>query len=154
MKFKTKWVYFVMSAVLLLGLVGLVGLFAGCANGNGPDDGTFTVRIVNAGVQNGEFFLLAVFVAGADPLGAGDEPIAVGGDFIAGGTAEGLAYDFATETMVVKFAGGDKYDVYGIVDLNFDEGPDTGEPYGTKLGVEVDGDMVVELDYATFVPIP
>ena len=55
---------------------------------------------------------------------------------------------------MVKFTGGDKYDVWGFIDLNLDDGPDTGVPYVSKLGVEVDGDMVVELDYATFVPWP
>jgi len=58
----------------------------------------------------------------------------VGSDTIAGGTAEDLAWDFDTGTTEVKFTGGDKYDVYGIVDLNGDTNPDTGDPYGTKLG--------------------
>ena len=73
---------------------------------------------------------------------------------LAGGTTEDLAWDFATGTTVVNFTGGDKYDVWGFIDLNSDDGPDTGEPYVSKLGVEVDGDMVVELDYATFVLWP
>ena len=89
MKSKTRWVYRLVLVVLVLGFVGLISLFTGCSKG--LEDGTITVRIVNAGAQNGQVFILAVFVAGADPIGVGDEPIALGGYVIAGGTAEDLA---------------------------------------------------------------
>jgi hypothetical protein len=157
MKTGSKWGRRLLLICIVGALLGSVGLLTSCKEepAAGPDNGTITVRLVNAGVEDGELFVFYVFAAGADP--AVDDPIGANGDFIGAGTpgtAEAVALDADTGTSQVSFTGGSKYDVYGIVDYNTDTLPTTGEPVGSKLDVEVDGNMLVELDYATFVPYP
>jgi len=137
------------GAVVAAGL--LAAVLTGCEQK--AADGTVTVVLTGAAAQDGEGFLFAVFAAGADIAVA--DPLGLGGPvIISGGTASGVALDVATGTQTVSFDGGDKYDVYVLVDLNGNFDMDPGEPVASRTGLEVDGDMTVTFDYATLTPAP
>jgi hypothetical protein len=153
MKTRTKWARLALLIGVAAGLIGAAGLLTGCKEEAAPPaDGTIAARVVNAGAVNGEVFMFVVFAAGADI--ATEDPIGINGDLIASGTAEEVAWDFDTYTAAFTFTGGSLYDVYGWIDLDTSGTPDSGEPYGSKLAVQVDGNMLVELDYGDFVAFP
>lgn len=132
-------------AVLSMGLVG-------CDEDNGADDGTITVALTGAAASNGDDFMFAVFAPGADI--DVDDPLGMGVELIALGVASGPAMDLDTGTVAVEFDGGDKYDVYVLIDEDGEMDIDTGELIGSQMGIEVDGDTTVTFAYASLVAAP
>lgn len=130
-------------AIPLLAVMTLFSL-AACDEGGG-EDGTITVVLVNAGAEDGEVVLFAVFTPGGEPGVV--EPLAFGGDVVSGGTAQDTVID---DNGAIRVFSAGTYDVFAIVDHDQDDQPTNGEPYGKTTGVEVDGDITVELDYNTF----
>jgi hypothetical protein len=153
---KSKWVYATMVVALS---IGLFGLLTGCPdNGVGAtaEDGTITLRVINAGAHNTAPVFCAIGAKGADLddpanwLGEGDEPI------ITLGVAETLFYEIA-DTSPVTFTGGESYDIGVLIDANKDDIYTSVLDYvlSSVRTVVVDGDMVVEVDYLTdFIPAP
>ena len=145
MKTKSNFFHSLFVATVIIGLVALV--FSGCPNSSASDE-TITVKLINAGDGNGKNFYFNVYNEG-ESNAAKDDPVAWGVDQILSATAEDVAED---DNGDVIFTGGEKYDIYALVDLD-DSGPEaatSGDMRGGPFTVEVDGNTTITLDYGEF----
>jgi len=113
------------------------------------EDGTITVRVTGAYDHNDAYFYYAVGATGADLsdpsnwLGvAPTDPI------IVGGTVECITVDVGTDDPAT-FTGGESYDVAGLIDVDLDSSPTSGDYIFGLETVVVDGDTTLRLVYPT-----
>ena len=119
------------------------------------EDGTITVRVTGAYDHNNAYFYYAVGTTEADLsdpsnwLGvAPTDPI------IVSGTVECITVDVGTDDPAT-FTGGESYDVAGLIDVDLDSSPTSGDYIFGLETVVVNGDTVLELFYpADFTLVP
>jgi hypothetical protein len=132
--------------LLMLGMLAFLGV--SCKTQDGPQDGTLTVKLVNATGHDGHNFGFAVFKEGADwILGS---PEANGHVDVAGGEAQATAMDLATGTTVVVFTGGANYFIGAMVDEDDSNGPTGGDYLYIGSVFTIDGNRTETLDLASF----
>ncbi len=149
---KSRCVYVVTLVALS---IGMLGLLTGCPDEAASlEDGTITIRLIDAEDHNGKEFYCAVVVAGDETLDIDNALGLVEGPAIAGGTYESIVFDVATSSIPVVFTGGE-YGVAGYIDVDNDDDitPDDWLTDPIKT-IEVDGSIIVELVYpADFIEI-
>jgi hypothetical protein len=130
----------------LLAVLGLAFVMAGCVL---YTDGTITAQLVDdLDAYNLAYFDFYVFPQFDDPYT--DTPVGWNKDQIVGAVAEATALDFLTGSFIEIYPGGDDFFVLGWIDANFNQAPDTGEPYGLSSVFTVNGDTFVSFDSSTF----
>jgi len=120
-----------------------------------PTDGMLTVRLTGADDYDDAFFYYAVVAEGYD-LTNPDYWLGVAptNPTISGGTVECITTEFGTDTPAV-FTGGESYDVGGLIDVDRDGYPTSGDYVFGPVPVFVNGDTLLEIPFPmNFSPVP